>query len=166
MLRIKQAAESDIPVIQELATATWKIAYQEILSSAQLDYMLELIYSTNSLSQQLTKQRHKFIIVLNDEEPIGFASYSPKHENDPAIYRLHKIYILQNQQGKGTGKFILDHIIKEIKRYGTIILELNVNRHNKARHFYEKKGFTITGEADIDIGNGYFMNDYVMELSL
>jgi ribosomal protein S18 acetylase RimI-like enzyme len=43
---------------------------------------------------------------------------------------------------------------------------VNVNRHNKALHFYEKYGFKIIREEDIDIGEGYFMNDYVMELKL
>lgn len=166
MFCIKQAAEADIPVIQELAFVTWKIAYSEILSSEQLDYMLELIYSSESLSRQMNEQQHRFIIVYNDAEPVGFASYSPKEGKDASIYRLHKLYVLPGQQGKGTGKYLLDHIIKKIKLAGATILELNVNRHNKAMHFYEKEGFTIKCEEDIDIGNGYFMNDYVMELSI
>ena len=29
--------------------------------------------------------------------------------------------------------------------------------------FYEKLGFQIIKEEDVDIGNGYFMNDYIME---
>jgi ribosomal protein S18 acetylase RimI-like enzyme len=41
-----------------------------------------------------------------------------------------------------------------------------VNRHNRALHFYEKQGFKIIREEDIDIGSGYFMNDYVMELTI
>ncbi|MGZ8545109.1 MAG: GNAT family N-acetyltransferase, partial [Flavisolibacter sp.] len=46
---------------------------------------------------------------------------------------------------------------------GATVLRLNVNRNNSARSFYEKLGFEMIGEEDIDIGNGYFMNDYVME---
>ncbi len=97
---------------------------------------------------------------------MGFASYSPKQSGVFDCYRLHKLYVLPNQQGKGTGKLLIDFIIDEIKQAGATILELNVNRHNKALHFYNKIGFTIAREQDIDIGNGYFMNDYVMELQL
>ncbi len=46
---------------------------------------------------------------------------------------------------------------------GGTALQLNVNRSNKARFFYEKLGFNVVREEDIDIGNNYFMNDFVME---
>ena len=93
--------------------------------------------------------------------PVGFASYSLKI-NTKDIFRLHKIYILQSQQGKGVGKFLLDKIIADITPSGAKFIELNVNRNNTALHFYKKLGFKIIAEEDIDIDNGYFMNDYVM----
>ncbi len=91
---------------------------------------------------------------------MGFAAYQ---EIEPTLFKLHKIYILATQQGKGTGKFLISHIIKTIKELGAFSLQLQVNRDNKAKFFYEKNGFTIIQEADFDIGNGFFMNDYVME---
>jgi ribosomal protein S18 acetylase RimI-like enzyme len=61
---------------------------------------------------------------------------------------------------------MIDHIIKEIQQQGATALQLQVNRHNKARSFYKKIGFAVMEEADFDIGNGYFMNDFVMEKRL
>ena len=49
---------------------------------------------------------------------------------------------------------------------GATSLQLQVNRDNAAKSFYEKLGFVILKEADFDIGNGYFMRDYVMEKKL
>ena len=60
----------------------------------------------------------------------------------------------------------MDEIEKTIIQRGAVSLLLNVNRQNKAKFFYEKLGFTVIKEEDIDIGNGYFMNDYVMEKRL
>ena len=74
--------------------------------------------------------------------------------------------MLPNQQGNGTGKMLLEHVVNSIKEKDATALTLNVNRYNKARYFYEKHGFTIEEEVDIDIGEGYFMNDYIMELNL
>jgi diamine N-acetyltransferase len=162
MTSIKSAGFDDLPVIHNLAHRIWPDAYGEILSPGQLKYMLEEIYSLPSLRNQLVVLRHNFILVLDNNIPVGFASYSPKEKNGPA-YRLHKIYVLPQQQGTGTGKLLLTHVINSIKSLGGTSLELNVNRHNKATLFYEKQGFTITGEEDIDIGEGYFMNDYVMK---
>lgn len=167
MLSIRKAAETDIPAIQELAEKTWAVAYASILPPAQMSYMLDLFYSTAALHEQM-KKGHRFILAIDTDEAFGFASYSPKESAELAlpqknIYRLHKIYIDPGQQGKGVGKLLLDHIINDIRPLGATALELNVNRSNAAIGFYQKYGFRILYEEDIDIGNGYFMNDYVME---
>ena len=81
-------------------------------------------------------------------------------------FKLHKIYVLTSQQGKGTGRFLIDYIISQIRPMGATSLQLQVNRDNAAKSFYEKLGFVILKEADFDIGNGYFMRDYVMEKKL
>lgn len=71
--------------------------------------------------------------------------------------------MLPSMQGKGAGRFVINEILKAIHRKGGHALQLNVNRNNKAVDFYKKFGFEIIREEDINIGNGYFMNDYVME---
>lgn len=165
-MEIQEASIEHIPVIHKLALAIWPVAYKDMISPGQLTYMLEMIYSPQSLQKQMEEQGHRFIIlydkVFDRNIPVGFASFSKKKPVSP-IYRLHKLYVLPNQQGKGSGKFLLDHIISLIKKEGGSVLELNVNRDNPAQYFYHKMGFTITREEDIDIGNGFFMNDYVME---
>jgi GNAT superfamily N-acetyltransferase len=165
MLSIQTAGLKEIKLINELAYRIWPLAYKSILAPDQMDYMLNLIYSPSSLRKQMKDLQHKFIIVYHDNLPAGFASYSLKLKSKN-IFKLHKIYILQELQGKGIGKFLLNKIIAEVKPNGAKFLELNVNRHNKALEFYKKLGFKIISEEDIDIDNGDFMNDYVMNLKL
>jgi len=165
MLHIEKAGEEAIPAIQDLAQITWPVTYGPILPAHQLEYMLELIYSTAALQEQMQKG-HRFILAIDDGQPVAFASYSVKQESDPSLYRLHKLYIDPSQQGKGLGRILVDHIVNDIVPKGATVLELNVNRFNKAKTFYERLGFTVTSEEDIDIGNGYFMNDYVMQLKM
>lgn len=160
MIEIKKVGTAAIPAIQNLANITWPVAYGDILSPQQLDYMMELIYSNTSLQKQIEKGE-QFIIAYDEEKAFAFAAYSPK-ENNPQVFKLHKIYILPNQQGKGIGKLLINYITTAIKPATS--LQLNVNRHNKALHFYKKLGFTIIGEEDIEIGNDFYMNDYVMEM--
>lgn len=165
MISIRSAIADDLPAIHDLAHKIWPDTYSHILSPDQLEYMLDLIYSLTSLHHQLINLKHNFFIALDNNIPVGFASFSQKEVNN-ATYRLHKIYISPQQQGTGTGKLLLAEVINSIKSSGGNSIELNVNRHNMARHFYEKLGFKIIGEEDIDIGKGFFMNDFVMRLSL
>lgn len=162
MLSIKEAASNDIPLIRELTFKVWPQTYAAIISKEQIDFMLEMMYSEPSLQQQMN-DGCRFIIVYDEDEPVGFAAYQ---ETEPSVFKLHKIYVLSSQQGKGTGRFVIDYIITAIKLQEATALQLQVNRNNKAKDFYEKLGFTVIKEADFDIGNGFFMNDYVMEKSL
>jgi len=117
------------------------------------------MYSSESLRRQMEDLHHHFILCYDGDEAVGFASFSDLGEN---VFKLHKIYVLPDRQGRGIGRFMIDYIIAEIRQKGAVALDLNVNRQNPARFFYERLGFTIIREEDIDIGKGYWMNDYVM----
>jgi ribosomal protein S18 acetylase RimI-like enzyme len=101
--------------------------------------------------------------LLNDE-PIGFASWSLIDAS--GVYKLHKLYVDTNIQGKGIGRKLMDYIEEKLQANKGTALRLNVNRYNKARHFYEKIGFVIIGEEDANLGNGVLQEDYVMEKKL
>lgn len=162
MLTIRHTTRADIPLIRELTFKVWPQTYRDILTSEQIDYMLEMMYSPASLEKQM-QDGCNFIIVYDNEQPVGFASYQLTNEE---VAKLHKIYVLPSQQGKGTGNFLLNYTIEQVKKLGAASLQLQVNRNNTAKAFYEKKGFVVIEEADFDIGNGYYMNDYVMEKKL
>lgn len=162
MYNIRNASVEDIPLIRELTFKVWPQTYAALLSAAQIEYMLEMMYSEQSLQKQIDGGA-AFIIVFEKGEPVGFASYQ---EIKPAAYKLHKLYILPSQQGKGTGRYVIDHILQTIKEKGAATLQLQVNKHNKAKDFYERTGFTVLEEIKLDIGSGYVMDDYVMEKKL
>ncbi len=165
VMEVIKAGIKDIATIQQLAKTIWPIAYKEIISNNQLEFMLELIYSTAALQAQIAKG-HQFILAVENEVPIGFASFSQKNNEEPQTYRLHKIYVLPEYPTKGIGSLLLSHILSTCIEAGASKLELNVNKYNTAIQFYLKKGFTTLKEEVIDIGEGYVMDDYVMILPL
>jgi ribosomal protein S18 acetylase RimI-like enzyme len=162
VLKIRKASITDIPLIRDLTFRIWPQTYTGLLTPEQIEYMLGMMYSESSLEKQMNSGS-QFIFVYDDEEPVGFAAYFSK---ELSIYKLDKIYILPSQQGKGTGRFVIDYIVDELKKKEASALQLQVKRDNKARFFYEKLGFKILHEINVDIGNGYFMNDYLMEKKL
>lgn len=110
-ITIRNATINDIELIRELTFKVWPQTYSSIISKEQIDYMLEMMYSNKSLALQMA-EGSQFIIVQDTKKPVGFASYKPVAIN---IYKLDKIYILQTQQGKGIGKFVIDYILQQIK---------------------------------------------------
>lgn len=157
---IQKATIQDIPSIQSIAQITWANTYT-FLSQQQMDYMLDWMYSTISLQQQMQNGHQFYVAVVG--EIIGFASVSKEEKN---ICKLNKLYVLPTTQKTGAGKALLQNVITFTKENKATELQLQVNRNNNAKDFYLKQGFTILYEADFEIGNGFFMNDYVMGLQL
>lgn len=160
MITIEKATDDDFEIIIDLAKRIWPIAYKEVISSDQIDYMLNMMYSIEALKKQFSNHHH--FILIKENEYLGFAAYQLDC-NESGKTKIHKLYVLSNQQGKGLGKKLVDYIIDEAKVNHQKNIFLNVNKKNSAIQFYKHNGFDITLEEIIDIGNGYIMDDYVME---
>ena len=162
-MEIRKAGSSDIDSIMELAAATWYPSYDAILSKHQIDYMLGLFYSHESLTYQM-ENGHCFLMLSNQGKDIGFASFEPHYKK--GITKLHKLYVLPQQQGTGGGRLLISAIESESAANGDKAITLNVNRYNQALNFYLRSGFEIIDAEDINIGHGYLMEDYIMSKTL
>jgi diamine N-acetyltransferase len=162
---IVRASLAEVRAIQQVAYQTWPDTFKEILTPAQIDYMLNWMYNTESLSASIQHPHQAFWLYQENGETLGFAGIEHHFDGKNAT-KLHKIYVLPQAQGKQIGKQLLEKVISEARNAGSTALLLNVNRYNNATAFYERQGFIITNEVNIDIGNGYLMEDYEMELSI
>jgi GNAT superfamily N-acetyltransferase len=164
MYTTRTATLRDVETIIEIAEKTWWPAYSPILEKEQISFMLGEIYSVEKITSQIENNTQSYLLLIEDDKPVGFAGYSPRDE-DPEIYKLHKLYCLPETRGKGYGKILINEVINKTIGAGKHTLDLNVNRYNKAKNFYEKMGFEVAYEEDIAIGP-YWMNDYVMRKKL
>jgi diamine N-acetyltransferase len=161
MITITEAIPKDFKTIQEIAYKAWPVAYGEILSKNQIDYMLESMYDLETLTDNYLNKNHRFLLLNEFEKPIGFASFE-HHYMSTNSTRLHKLYILPETKGKGFGKLLIDEICRMAIKNNSDFISLNVNRYNLSKDFYLKMGFVIVGQENLSIGNGYFMEDYKM----
>ena len=165
MITISKATPNDFETIQQIAHTAWPIAYGEILTKDQIEFMLESMYSIAVLNDNYTNKNHRFLLLNESGNPVGFASYEHHYLNSNNT-RLHKLYFLPSEKRKGFGNLLVQEISKIAKENYSDKITLNVNRLNTATHFYQKMGFEIVAEENLFIGNGYFMDDYKMEKKL
>lgn len=161
MIEIFEADMHQINVIQDIAYKTWPSTFGDILSTQQIDYMLNMMYSDKSLQAQLTDLKHCFLLAAENEMHLGFLSYETAYKGK-AQTKIHKIYILPEAQGLGVGKKLMEAVEIAAMNKGDQQLVLNVNKHNAAEKFYQRLGFEIMGTEDIDIGSGFLMEDKIM----
>ena len=136
MFTIKKATTNDIQLINEMAQIVFPATYREILSKEQLDYMMDWMYSPKNLRKQMEEEGHIYYIAYKDGEAAGYVSIQPEGEH---LFHLQKIYVLPLFQGCRLGK---------------------------ALQFYQHLGMEKVAEGDFHIGNGYYMNDYIMGLKI
>ena len=118
-----------------------------------------------SLRRQMTQDGHVYFIAYADGLPVGYVSVRPEGEGK---VHLEKIYVLPAWQKKRVGGALFRHAVAYVRKRhpGARAIELNVNRRNPALDFYRHMGMRIDRQGDFDIGNGFYMNDYIMRLDL
>lgn len=164
MIEVKQLNKDEVAIVNELAEDIWPHTFGEILSKDQIEYMLDWMYNLNTLQEQV-QIGHLYYVIKENGVPKGFMGLEPNYP-DADILRIHKLYVLPGSQGKGYGRSLLNHAFDIAFDLDLHTLHLNVNRFNKSVEFYKHVGFKITGEENLDIGKGYLMEDYIMELRL
>lgn len=162
-MKFIQATEKDIPLIQNLARRSWEKAYADILSPEQMEYMLSDMYSDAEIKKHLLNPNYHYYLIHdeNNDSYDGFIGYEHHYEENTT--KLHRIYLVPESKGKGLGKEALLFLNQKVAENGNGRIILNVNKHNAARSFYESQGYRIYDEGVFDIGNGFVMDDYLME---
>lgn len=163
---IRKATTQDIPAIRAMAQVVFRQTYRDILSSEQMDYMMDWMYSEASLLRQMTDEGQTFLV----EDGCGYVSFHPDGMTDDGIrlYHLEKLYVMPDCQNTGLGRRLFNQVVEHVKAQSSspARIELNVNRHNGAVTFYEHLGMFKSRSGDFPIGHGYYMNDYIMAIDL
>jgi RimJ/RimL family protein N-acetyltransferase len=155
-LSLRRATEADIPHIRQLASKIWWEHYPSIIGEAQIEYMLDLMYSETALQRQMTADAQEFWLPEKNAQVLGFLALSRKGEGE---YFLHKFYLDTRERGLGT--IVFELLLEQYSDLHT--LRLQVNRGNfKSINFYFKLGFRIEFCTETPIGQGYIMDDFQM----
>ncbi|NDV69585.1 GNAT family N-acetyltransferase [Dysgonomonas sp. 25] len=153
--------------IYDIAEQAWADTYGHILSQEQIDYMLDMMYSPQAIDDQINKRGHHFYLIREDASACwqGFVSYEYDYQGAHKT-KLHKLYVLPSCHGLGFGRILIEKVCEDARKHGNKSVLLNMNRNNATLGFYKHMGFEIIGEEDIDIGNGFLMEDYIFEKQL
>lgn len=159
---IRQATLNDVNDIIEIAEKSWASVYLDILSRTQYDYMLSSFYNEEAISRLISEGKQIFVMFNFGDKTVGFASYQLDYP-ETGTCKIHKLYLSPDVQKTGGGKALVNYIEEVALANDCTTLTLNVNKYNPAKGFYEKVGFNNVKAEVIDIGQGYVMDDFVME---
>ncbi|MGB4609999.1 MAG: GNAT family N-acetyltransferase [Saccharofermentanales bacterium] len=159
--RLLLSDKDKITEMSEMATEIVREHFDPIIGKAQNDYMIEKFQTVDAIRSQL-EQGCQYYFVSEKGSRIGFLAFYPK----ACCMYLSKIYLYKAERGKGYFEKMLDFVIMKAQEEELASIELNVNKNNSAVFAYEKLGFKIIRSEKNDIGEGYYMDDYVYRLEI
>lgn len=160
-INIKTADE--IEKLASLASEIWHDYWIIILSSAQIEYMVEKFQSIVAIKSQIENDRYIYNILEDNGNTIGYFGICPK---DDYLF-LSKLYIKKDLRNLGCGRLAFNRIKQISLELEKKKIRLTVNKNNiNTIKAYEKWGFKQIDSVITDIGSGFVMDDYIMEYSL
>jgi ribosomal protein S18 acetylase RimI-like enzyme len=161
MINIEPVETPDaVARVAALAETIWREHFTPIIGADQVAYMLDRFQSAEAIAAQLDEGVHYFLLV-DESAPVGYMALIP--ETDRLM--ISKLYILAEHRGRGVGRAAVAMAQAEARCRGLPVVYLTVNRFNHASiAAYRRLGFAIAGEVKKDIGGGFVMDDYQMEM--
>ena len=164
-ITFRPTTAEDIPVIQDLSSCIWREHYPGIITHAQIDYMLGTMYASGVIHDEILNKGYRYVVAMMGQEAVGYFAY--RFEDPDQAVMISKLYLLPSLHGKGIGSRMLGYVKEDALRMGAKLLYLFVNKNNtKAIRSYERFGFVKARAVITDIGSGFVMDDYRMELVL
>ena len=156
------SAQACLRQVEALAAEIWTEHYTSLIGASQVRYMLKKFQSQEAMLEQI-REGHRYFIVSEEQKPIGYFSY----KIDADALFLSKYYILRGQRGQGYGRTCLDFLEHQCLSTGKHIIRLTVNKGNADTiDRYRHMGFEIVNDIVMDIGQGFVMDDHILEKKL
>ena len=152
--------EEEINVLAKKADEIWHEYFPGIISEEQIEYMVNLFLAPHSIKDEI-KNGYEFYLAYNDaNDNIGFMVVRPEWGR----LFISKLYVDKEHRGQGFGSPMFEKAKEIAGANGLSKMYLTVNKYNTPSvEIYKHKGFRIIEEVETDIGNGFIMDDFVME---
>lgn len=169
----KVTTQKDLANIHKLASKIWREYYVDILIEKQIEYMVKNFQSIEAIDKQI-KQGYEYFQIFNSKELAGY--FAIAYKNDDKFYKINektkgramflsKLYVVKSHRHKGVGKSVIEYLknIAHLREISKIWLAVNKNNLDSI-NAYKKIGFNVYRESCEEIGYGYLLDDYFMEL--
>ncbi len=167
---IRNAAPSDASVIAKIHVRTWQCAYRGQIPDSFLDAMS--VEKRKERWQQMIEHPDKGAYALVAEEKdkiVGWCTGGPSRDEDAdkEMGELQGIYIDPEYIGKGVGTALMNNLLDILRKdkYKEATLWV-LDTNEKARAFYEKKGWSVEGKTKREPRDGFEMHEvrYIIKL--
>lgn len=150
-------------LLAQTADEIWHEYWPALIGKDQTDYMVEQFQSLQAIERDMAEHGYEYWLLA--DETGALVGYTGGH-NEPETNRffISKIYLRAEERGKHYATAVIAFYGELCRSRGLSAMYLTVNKHNDlAIRAYRAKGFETIEAVETDIGNGFVMDDYIME---
>lgn len=153
-IQIRTAVPEDVQAVSRIQIESWWSAFADILTTQTLEEHLKEDAIEQMYRHVLADERFHGLLLTLDGQPHAMAFWSAaRGEQTPGLAELICIHILKENWGKGYGSQLMERALAEMKAAGYREVLLWVFEQNlRARRFYEKFGFSLSGQQQNNLG--------------
>lgn len=154
--------DKDIKQLACMADEIWHEYWPAIIGEAQTDYMVDVFQSYDALRSDIQEKAYEYWFLVDEGRTVGYTGGHDEPETNR--FFMSKLYLYANERGKGYASKAFEFYEKLCAERGFGAMYLSVNKHNEmGLRAYRRKGFEVIEEVQVDIGQGFIMDDYVMQ---
>ena len=144
-----------------LADEIWHEYWPALIGDAQTDYMVENFQSLEAIERDMREHAYEYWF-MRAEDNGRIAGYTGGCvEPETNRFFISKVYL---ERGKGFASRAIAFYERLCRERGLDAMYLTVNKRNDLGiRAYLGKGFETIDAVETDIGNGFVMDDYIME---
>ena len=164
---------TDQELLARIAGEIWRGYWPELIGEAQTEYMVERFQSLEAITRDMAENDYEYWLLVEDatvdDAPTrSIVGFTGGH-NEPETNRffISKIYLYPEARGKGHARRVIEFYQDLCFARGFDAMYLTVNKYNDLGiRAYKGTGFKIIDAVETDIGEGFIMDDYIMQLDV
>lgn len=160
-MQIRQATVNDAEAIATVHVSAWQETYRGIIPD---DYLNQLSTEKRAATWRESLVDGLVFVAVDAKGLIGFA-HGKQKQTESTEGELSAIYLLRPYQGRGIGRTLVNHVVRQLEEHGVTSLVIAVLADNPARHFYERLGGIRISECVIERG-GKELEEHLYRIDL
>lgn len=156
--------DDDRTRLAALADEIWHEYWPALIGPKQTDYMVESFQSLEAIERDMREHAYEYWFMRTEDDG-RIVGYTGGHvEPETSRFFISKAYLLADERGKGFASQAIAFYERLCRVRGLEAMYLTVYKRNDLGiRAYVGKGFRTVDAVETDIGNGFVMDDYVME---
>lgn len=156
------SSDEEIARLAQMADEIWHEYWPGTLSYAQVDYMVEKFQSIPAITNDIHRRGYEYWILESEGNAVGYTGGC--EEKDSGKFFISKIYLFASERGKGYASQAIRFYEEICESRNLSAVYLTVNKYNELGiRAYVAKGFEVIDSVVNSIGEGFVMDDFIME---